>query len=214
MEKRKYYFYIMSRDYGFAPNPFYGYCTLACCKSKIRKQAKIGDWIIGLGSNSLKCRGNIIYAMKVTETLTFDEYYKDKRFSLKKPNIKGSLKTMHGDNVYHRNSKQKWLLDDCHHNHLDKVTRHSNIKMDTIVNKVLISNHFFYFGRNPLSNSNTVVKRIKEGTKKLGQSFTYKLEKEGVELVKMLIKKYRKNSIYGEPNDWSNSFYKKQFKKQ
>ena len=156
MEKIKYYFYIMSRDYGFAPNPFYGYCTLACCKSEIRKQAKIGDWIIGLGSSALQCRGNIIYAMKVTEILTFDEYYRDQRFSLKKPNIKGSLKTMHGDNVYHKNSKKKWVQDDCHHNHPDKTIKCYNINMDTRSDKVLISNHFFYFGRYSLSKSNTL----------------------------------------------------------
>ena len=46
----KYFAYILAFDSGFAPNPFYGYCTLADCKPKIRKQAQVGDWIIGLGS--------------------------------------------------------------------------------------------------------------------------------------------------------------------
>ena len=31
------YEYVMTSDSGFAPNPFYGACTLACCKPKIRK---------------------------------------------------------------------------------------------------------------------------------------------------------------------------------
>ena len=31
------YSYIITRDYGFAPNPFGGVCTLATCKPKIRK---------------------------------------------------------------------------------------------------------------------------------------------------------------------------------
>lgn len=44
----KYFFYILKHDSGFAPNPFYGFCTLATCKPEIRKQAEVGDWIVGL----------------------------------------------------------------------------------------------------------------------------------------------------------------------
>ena len=33
------------RDYGFAPNPYFGYCTLATCKPVIRRCAGVGDWI-------------------------------------------------------------------------------------------------------------------------------------------------------------------------
>src|SRR5262245_31415483 len=41
------YSYVVARDYGFAPNPFYGFCTLATCKPDIRRTADIGDWIVG-----------------------------------------------------------------------------------------------------------------------------------------------------------------------
>ncbi|MFH1865797.1 MAG: hypothetical protein ABIK85_07930, partial [Candidatus Eisenbacteria bacterium] len=34
--------YIVARDYGFAPNPFCGVCTLATCKPKIRESASVG----------------------------------------------------------------------------------------------------------------------------------------------------------------------------
>ena len=34
------YEYVMKCDTGFAPNPFYGTCTLACCKPRIRKGFK------------------------------------------------------------------------------------------------------------------------------------------------------------------------------
>lgn len=215
MDNTKYYFYIVARDYGFAPNPFYGFCTLACCKSQIRKSAKKGDWIIGLGSKGLECRGDIIFAMEVTEDpLTFNEYYKDKRFSLKKPIIKGSLKTMHGDNVYHKNSKGRWIQDDCHHNHPDKEIRYKNIEMDTKVDRVLVSEHFFYFGNMYLSGSNQLFKTIKTKTKKLNQGIQWKkLKKEGKELVSYLKKTYKKNFIYGEPINWNRSFYRNQFEK-
>ena len=44
------YSYIITRDYGFAPNPFYGICTLATCKPRVRNNAQIGDWVLGFGS--------------------------------------------------------------------------------------------------------------------------------------------------------------------
>ena len=227
MSNINYYFYIVARDYGFAPNPFYEFCTLACCKSKIRNKAQKGDWIIGLGSEQLNCRESIIFAMKVTETLTFNQYYKDKRFSLKKPYIDGSLKTMHGDNVYYQNSKNQWIQDDCHHNHENKTIRCQNIKKDTSVNRILISNYFFYFGSNSLiesnklfsfgskslTESNKLFSNIKQKMKKI-RDFRYKdMKKEGKELVNSLKKyekKYGKNFIFGEPINWNKSFYKKQ----
>ena len=68
----KIYSYIVNHDTGFAPNPFYGYCTLANCKPKIRKTAEIGDLIFGL---SCKARNNyLIYAMKVMEA-NIQEYF-------------------------------------------------------------------------------------------------------------------------------------------
>jgi hypothetical protein len=44
----KLYCYIVTHDTGFSPNPFHGYCTLACCKPTIRRTAKEGDWVVGL----------------------------------------------------------------------------------------------------------------------------------------------------------------------
>ncbi len=70
----KLYSYILARDYGFSPNPFYGCCTLATCKTQIRKMAQIGDWVIGTGaSTKYHFTGRLIYAMKVNEVMSFDE---------------------------------------------------------------------------------------------------------------------------------------------
>ena len=44
--------YVVARDYGFAPNPFFGVCTLATCKPIVRRVAAIGDWIVGTGSKA------------------------------------------------------------------------------------------------------------------------------------------------------------------
>ena len=41
------YSYVITRDYGFAPNPFWNICTLATCKPQIREHALKGDWVAG-----------------------------------------------------------------------------------------------------------------------------------------------------------------------
>ena len=68
----KLYSYVLREDTGFAPNPYHGFCTLACCKGPIRMRAEVGDWIIGTGSDARgKWRGNYIsYAMLSMEPAT------------------------------------------------------------------------------------------------------------------------------------------------
>lgn len=66
----KLYSYCLRWDDGAAPNPFWGVCTLAICKPAIRRTAKVGDWVVGLGSANSPI-GNIsdsvVYAMRVTD---------------------------------------------------------------------------------------------------------------------------------------------------
>src|SRR5262245_19102367 len=84
--------YVVARDYGFAPNPFFGFCTLATCKPRLRSVAQVGDWIVGTGSKKHKRERFVVYAMRVTGTLTFNQYWADGRFQSKKPNMRGSKK--------------------------------------------------------------------------------------------------------------------------
>lgn len=169
------YEYVMTYDTGFAPNPFYGVCTLACCKPKIRKEIKnylywkvkerlkdnlknelnkksvrikkeivdkkwegfLNDnpdvlselgcvskeefilkqniFVIGLAGKSLQEKlGNdsganypIVYIMRVTDILTFDQYYTDQRYEKKIPTPSSVVNldnnadiTCCGDNIY------------------------------------------------------------------------------------------------------------------
>lgn len=73
--------YIVARDFGFAPNPFHGVCTLATCKPKIRKLAALDEWIVGIGPAERD--HPLVYFMQVDERLTFNEYWADPRFFLK-----------------------------------------------------------------------------------------------------------------------------------
>lgn len=144
----KLYTYVVARDYGFAPNPFFGRCTLATCKPVIRKGAQVGDWVAGTGSKRYGLGDWLIYAMRVGETLTFDEYWEDPRFRLKRPNLHGSLKQAFGDNIYHRvPSNGRWCQEKSHHSHSNGQTNRANVQKDTRVNRVLVSDWFVYFGK-------------------------------------------------------------------
>lgn len=141
-----YYSYKMTYDYGFAPNPFGGTCTLATCKPNIRKKAAVGDWILGTGSKEINLLHNVIYLMQVTEKLLFEDYWLDKRFQLKKPKLNGSLSKIHGDNVYSKNEEGHWQQAYCQHSHPRKSMRRKHIIKDTGGKYVLLSTHFYYFG--------------------------------------------------------------------
>jgi hypothetical protein len=138
--------YILARDYGFAPNPFYGWCTLATCKPKIRGSAAIGDWIVGTGAKTrYDFAGRLIYAMQVGDILDFDAYWSDSRFFCKRPLLNGSLKQVYGDNIYHR-ERGRWRQADSHHSLENGRPNPRNISRDTSVNRLLLTRRFVYFG--------------------------------------------------------------------
>ena len=141
--------YVVRYDSGFAPNPFYSYCTLATCKPSIRRSANIGDWVVGSGSNDRSVRrgGYLVYAMRVTEAMAFDEYSRDPRFESKKPYRNGSRKQSCGDNIYFRVAAgTAWQQRDSFHSRPDGSLNPEHVARDTGANRVLISNDFVYFG--------------------------------------------------------------------
>ena len=139
--------YVVARDYGFAPNPFFGICTLATCKPGIRGVAQIGDWVVGTGSKARGRDTHIVYAMRVTGAMTFDQYWTDPRFQAKKPNLRGSKKQAFGDNIYSRNSQTKrWCQANSHHSMPDGSANRSNVVADTKAVRVLTSDDFVYWG--------------------------------------------------------------------
>lgn len=140
--------YRVARDFGFALNPFHNFCTLATCKPVIRRTAQIDDWIVGTGSRQNSRENHIVYAMRVTEILTFDKYRSDPRFHCKKPVLTGSLKYAYGDNIYHRDvHTNSWIQEDSHHSHADGTPNQKNIHRDTSsTDRVLVSTEFYYWG--------------------------------------------------------------------
>ncbi|MCK8479071.1 hypothetical protein [Psychroserpens algicola] len=158
------YSYVVARDFGFAPNPFGRYCTLATCKPKIRENASIGDWIIGTGSAGYNLQKWLMYAMKVEEKITFVDYWNDIRFQYKKPIMNGSLVQMYGDNIYSFDElRHKWLQSDSHHSYADGSINKHNLNRDLGGKYVLISEEFYYFGKDAIEIPKEYSSIIKTG---------------------------------------------------
>lgn len=137
--------YVVRYDFGFAPNPFFGLCTLATCKPQIRGAATVGDWVVGTGSAASSLTGRLVYAMSVSETMSFDEYWDDPRFLVKRPNLRGSLVQAFGDNIYHM-GRNGWIQANSRHSRPDGSPNTDHIRKDTSAPRVLIASEFIYWG--------------------------------------------------------------------
>ncbi|MCG7929931.1 MAG: hypothetical protein N0E44_07765 [Candidatus Thiodiazotropha lotti] len=156
------FIYVVDRDYGFAPNPFHGYCTLATCKSRIRNAANVGDWVVGVGGSRLKATGQCIYAMLVSGKVTYNEYWSSSVYQVKIPVRNGSQVMMVGDNIYHQEEGSgEWMQVDSHHSKEDGSPNPLNIEKDTRSEYVLLSNHFYYFGKAAPAIPNKLLAAIK-----------------------------------------------------
>ena len=140
--------YIVRFDSGFAPNPFHGYCTLATCKPLIREHARIDDLLVGTGSNAKNIGhgGHLVYAMRVTEILSTEDYWADPRFEDKKPNLHYNWIAASGDNIYEPLGNGQWRQLGSYHSLSDGSANQKHIARDTGVPKILISDDFVYFG--------------------------------------------------------------------
>ncbi len=191
-----YFSYKITRDYGFAPNPFFGYCTLACCKPHIRKKADVNDWIIGTGAKQNGLLNRLIFLVRVSEKMSFEEYWNDKRFIRKKPVLNGSLVQIHGDNIYYKKSNEWCQLDSLHSLHEGKLNE-ANLKQDTQGKYVLISNQFIYLGNNHIE----VEDAYKQLCSKLRDYYTIEDNVLVEEFIKSIKRKYT-SGIHGDPINW------------
>lgn len=193
--------YVVVRDYGFAPNPFYGFCTLATCMPDVRKSAAIGDWVVGIGSKSKWNTGQIVYAMCVGEAMSFEKYWQDPRFRQKRPNLRSSLKKAFGDNIYHWDSDiEQWRQMDSHHSHEYGNQNPANIDHDTRVDRVLISEDFVYWG-----GSGPIIPEFEgHNIRKEGRGHKANYPPEVVEAFVKWIRNLGYSGYCGDPLDWKD----------
>lgn len=143
--------YKLGHDWGFAPNPFFGVCTLACCKSNIRQPAKVGEYVFGTGSDKSKRAGRAIFWMKIDRIMKMEDYWKAEEFQRKKPVSNGPLKRWVGDNVYRRNDETGLYTQAVSFHALpDGVANRETLVSDTGKaghrDKVLIGSEYTYWG--------------------------------------------------------------------
>ena len=139
--------YCLRYDDGAAPNPFWGVCTLTICKPVIRRNAQIGDWVVGTGSTNSP-QGDrshsILYAMKVTGRLTLAQYDEHCR------------KHLPGKIPLWPNEDFARLVGDCLYDHTKIMDGkpaqrrgvHSMVNRDTDLDgkHALLSDEFYYWG--------------------------------------------------------------------
>jgi hypothetical protein len=191
----KLYTYLLRYDYGSAPNPYWGICTLVICKPVIRRTADIGDWVVGFCSASFennKYPCHIVYAMKVTRKMTMKEYdeYCEKQHPEKIPewDIDDYCRRV-GDCIYDYSSGGEPV---------QRIGVHTeeNIERDLAGKYALVSRHFYYFGDTPIELHDDLMPIVH-------QSQGHKSNKNAEYADKFVdwIKKggYVINTLYGEP---------------
>ena len=139
----KLYSYIVAADSGFAPNPFNGVLTLACCKPMIRRSAGVGDWVVGLSGRGER----VVYAMHVAEVFSFNDYWADPRFQRKKPDRSSpSAAVRRGDNIYEPYGMGTFRQLPSSHSKRDGTENLESLQHDLGGRHVLVAHEFVYFG--------------------------------------------------------------------
>lgn len=172
----KIYSYVVVQDNGYSPNPFFGVLTLPWCKPLLRKScAKTlsqfsprSVWLVGL-SPVIKGEGNgLVFLALIDKALSFADYYT--QYSLKRANLTAKERVRQvGDNCYEAD-------DEAPLGYRQHPSLHSGEevkKRDLSGQAVLISEHFIYFGENPLPlPENLQELKVKQGYKSTFSSET------------------------------------------
>lgn len=133
--------YLISTDSGFAPNPYFGWCSLAVCTPNHQgARLKNGDWLAGFLTKDRDYK--LVYLLQIEERIHLNEYFKDSRFAAKKPDLSGNWQTRCGDNFHSLDIDGKWIQ---HRNrfHLTK----EELRKDTRRPYAFVGRRFLYFGR-------------------------------------------------------------------
>jgi hypothetical protein len=143
------YSYSLRYDLGAAPNPYWGLCTLVICKPVIRRNAKCGDWVVGLGSVNSPLGDMskaVVYAMKVTiPPKTMSEYNRfcvdelpEKIPDWQNPDFRRRV----GDCIYDYSTDPPSIRESVHNE--------SNRQTDVGGCNALVSDYFYYFDDRPV----------------------------------------------------------------
>lgn len=220
--------YRMTFDTGFAPNPFHGFLTLACCMAGIRSTKKVGDWVAGFTSKELNrkfkkdCEGlaaaderleddlRLIYLMRISDIISFTDYWK--QYECKKcKKSSDDPKYRAGDNIYKPKSNINHSVNPTdferqpNHNHNNWELQ----KQDIDGKSVLISKDFYYFGSSaiPIPPDKEKGPKIPPSQANYGFKTDPKKAQKFIDYVKDYVNsKFKRHNyptgIYGWPHKW------------
>lgn len=197
------YSYKMTDDTGFAPNPFFGFLTLATCKPQIRLKKNKGDYIVGFTSKEL-CgdppgHERLVYIMKVTGKITFDEYWAGQRYAVKKYS-RHSTESTRGDNIYKPIIPNAPFSIDNYEQMSKQIHGDRELPDDLSGQFVLLSEDFYYFGVGaiPIDQVRIVIPKTqsRDGVKTAD-------EQEIAKLLAYLASRYPKNVPIHTPHRWN-----------
>ena len=105
--------------------------------------------MIGTGSKPNGIAGRISYWMKISEVVTFDEYWIGDRFRRKRALMNGSMIQRYGDNIYRREGLDgSFSQADSFHSNPDGTQNQANLLRDTgRTERVLVASEFAFWGR-------------------------------------------------------------------
>ncbi len=192
--------YCIPYDDGAAPNPFWGLCTLAICKPRIRQAAHVGDWIVGTGSKNSPIGDishKVVYAMLVAQKMTMEDYDRFTKSQLprKIPKMESKdLRRCVGDSIYDFSKYPPPLRPSVH----DEENRST----DLIGGWVLLSNHFFYFGDRPITLPKELLEIVKQGQ---GHKSTSNMPYIDIFIQWINGLGYPPGSLIGKPQLWLNA---------
>jgi hypothetical protein len=117
----------------------------------------------------------------------------------------GSRKMMVGDNIYYfESANQKWQQADSHHSNTDGSINVHNLENDTQTDKVLISDHFVFFGTEAPVVPKSLLESIGYENRRNYRVFEYPVCDA---LIKWLQTTFKKsfNTVVADPFDFSSS---------
>jgi hypothetical protein len=190
------YSYVLRFDTGDAPNPYGGVCTLAVCKPAIRRTAKEGDWIIGTGSQRRGIAGYLVYAMRVSKTMSLAEYdvHCQRKLPIKIPGHRlhaHRRENIAGDSLY--DFKE---VDNPQHRGGIVHAELGLQQRDWRGKNALLSDHFYYFGNEPRplpAHLQSLVKRNQGHYKRTDATEIAAFEEW------LIQKGFERNKVYADP---------------
>ena len=139
--------------------------------------------------------------MCVSEAMTFNEYWQNKRFLKKRANLCGSLKQAFGDNIYFRDESGRWHQQDSHHSYANGTPNIHNIQNDTQTDRVLVGIDYVYWGGNgPLIDQ--TFRNFKGYDVCAGRNHKSNFPDDLVRDLNTWLRSLKQRGYLGDPLDW------------